>query len=126
MLTRLTPRGTSSAAFVKKTRALQLSTYKSLRGRDISVSSEEEEEEVEGGSSKDEEKKKSGGGPSSAGSAKKNTPPKRKLKTRKASDAIERKGSGNCFMKNLQFCQTFEINRFGSTLRSLSLLNLAC
>ena len=90
------------------------------------MSSEEEEEEVEGGSSKDEEKKKSGGGPSSAGSAKKNTPPKRKLKTRKASDAIERKGSGNCFMKNLQFCQTFEINRFGSTLRSLSLLNLAC
>ena len=112
MLTRLTPRGTSSAAFVKKTRALQLSTYKSLRGRDISVSSEEEEE-VEGGCNKDEEKKKSGGGPSSAGSAKKNTPPKRKLKTRKASDAIERKGSGNCFIKIFTYAKCYETIMFG-------------
>ena len=102
MLTRLTPRGTSSAAFVKKTRALQLSTYKSLRGRDISVSSEEEEEEEEekevdkeSDNNKATDKKKKGNVSTSAGSssAKKNTPPKRKLKTRKPSDANEGKGS---------------------------------
>lgn len=47
MLTRLTPRGTSSAAFVNKARRLQLSTYKSLRGREVSVSSEDEVEIIE-------------------------------------------------------------------------------
>jgi len=76
MLTRLTPRGTSSAAFVKKSRALQLSTYKSLRGRDISVSSEDEED---GENDKEEDKKKSSTASASSG-VKKNTPPKRKLK----------------------------------------------
>lgn len=44
MLTRLTPRGTSSAAFVRKAKKMPLEG-KSLRGRDISVSSDEEEEE---------------------------------------------------------------------------------
>ena len=47
MLTRLTPRGTSSAAFVRKAKKMPLEG-RSLRGRDISVSSEEEEED-EGG-----------------------------------------------------------------------------
>jgi hypothetical protein len=109
MLTRLTPRGTSSAAFVKKTRALQLSTCRSLRGRDISVSSEEEEDdddededdedddEKEGDKESDNkaDKKKKTSASTSDGSsaAKKNTPPKRKLKTRKPSDANEGKGS---------------------------------
>jgi hypothetical protein len=109
MLTRLTPRGTSSAAFVKKTRALQLSTCRSLRGRDISVSSEEEEDdddddeddedddEKEGDKESDNkaDKKKKTNASTSVGSsaAKKNTPPKRKLKTRKPSDANEGKGS---------------------------------
>ena len=43
MLMRLTPRGTSSAAFVRKAKKMPLEG-KSLRGRDISLSSEEEEE----------------------------------------------------------------------------------
>ena len=42
MLTRLTPRGTSNEAFVKKAKKMQLDG-KSLRGRDIDVSSDEEE-----------------------------------------------------------------------------------
>ena len=47
MLARLTPRGTSSAAFVRKVKKMPLEG-KSLRGRDISLSSEEDEEaEVE-------------------------------------------------------------------------------
>ncbi len=62
MLTRLTPRGTSSAAFVRSTKKMPLAG-RSLRGRDISLSSEEEEED------EDEDKK---------------TPPKRRLKSRKS------------------------------------------
>jgi hypothetical protein len=46
MLTRLTPRGTTSAAFVKKAKKMPLEG-RSLRGRDISASSDEEEEEEE-------------------------------------------------------------------------------
>ena len=42
MLARLTPRGTASDVFVKKAKKMHLDG-KSLRGRDISVSSEEEE-----------------------------------------------------------------------------------
>merc|ERR1711981_730338 len=47
MLTRLTPRGTSSANFVKTTlrKSLPLERQRSLRGRDISLSSEEEEDD---------------------------------------------------------------------------------
>ena len=46
MLTRLTPRGTSSAAFVRKAKKMPMEG-KSLRGRKIDVSSEEEESEEE-------------------------------------------------------------------------------
>ena len=46
MLTRLTPRGTSSAAFVRKAKKMDMDG-KSLRGRNISLSSEEEEENNE-------------------------------------------------------------------------------
>lgn len=62
MLTRLTPRGTSNDAFIKSTKKIPLNG-RSLRGRDISASSEEEDE-VEA------EPKKT------------KTPPKRKLKSR--------------------------------------------
>ena len=58
MLSRLTPRGTSSAKFVKSTlrKNLPMDRQRSLRGRDISLSSEEEEEEDGGdGSEEDEE-----------------------------------------------------------------------
>ena len=46
MLARLTPRGTKPSAFVKKAKKMPLEG-KSLRGRNVSVSSEEEQEESE-------------------------------------------------------------------------------
>ena len=46
MLQRLTPRGTKPAAFVKKAKKMPLEG-KSLRGRNVSLSSDEEEEEEE-------------------------------------------------------------------------------
>ena len=56
MLSRLTPRGTSSAKFVKSTlrKTLPLERQRSLRGRDISLSSEEEEEVNDDDDSDDE------------------------------------------------------------------------
>ena len=58
MLSRLTPRGTSSAKFVKSTlrKSLPLERQRSLRGRDISLSSEEEEESEDDESDEDEDK----------------------------------------------------------------------
>ena len=47
MLTRLTPRGTSNANFLKTIRTKPLNSGHSLRGRDVSVSTDEEEEEEE-------------------------------------------------------------------------------
>ena len=44
MLTRLTPRGTSNANFLKTIRTKPLNSGHSLRGRDVSVSTDEEEE----------------------------------------------------------------------------------
>ena len=57
MLTRLTPRGTSSATFVKSTlrKTLPMERQRSLRGRDISLSSEEEEEDDENASEEGDE-----------------------------------------------------------------------
>ena len=58
MLSRLTPRGTSSAKFVKSTlrKTLPLERQRSLRGRDISLSSEEEEnDESDSDDDEDEE-----------------------------------------------------------------------
>ena len=75
MLTRLTPRGTSSASFVKKTRSLQLSSHKSLRGREISVSSDDDDDDdddVEEDDDNDEKKKVKESNSSSA-ATKKNT-----------------------------------------------------
>ena len=90
MLTRLTPRASSSET-KKSSRPSTLTSSgkpltpasKSLRGREISVSSEDEDENEGGDRKKD----------SGSSSAKKNSPPKRKLKTRKPSESIERKGS---------------------------------
>ncbi len=59
MLTRLTPRGTSSAAFVRKAKKMPMQGRRSLRGRDISVSSNEEEEEEE--EEEDDDRRKQGG-----------------------------------------------------------------
>merc|ERR1712141_310307 len=58
MLSRLTPRGTSSAKFVKSTlrKTLPLERQRSLRGRDISLSSEEEEEVNDDDDDSDDEK----------------------------------------------------------------------
>ena len=53
MLTRLAPRGTSNANFIKNIRTKPVNSARSLRGRDVSVSTDEEEEEEE-----EEEKEK--------------------------------------------------------------------
>ena len=66
----MTPRGTSSAAFVRSTKKINLER-RSLRGREISVSSDEEEDD------EDEE-----GGNGKTRKAAKTPPPKRKLKSR--------------------------------------------
>ena len=47
MLTRLAPRGTSNANFIKNIRTKPVNSARSLRGRDVSVSTDEEEEEEE-------------------------------------------------------------------------------
>ena len=70
---RLTPRGTSSAAFVRSTKKINLER-RSLRGREISVSSDEEEE--------DDEDEEGGGGGGKTRKTAKTPPPKRKLKSR--------------------------------------------
>ena len=80
MLTRLTPRGTSSAAFVRSTKKINLER-RSLRGREISVSSDEEESEDEEVSLK----------VSSAKAGGKASPPKRKLKSREEKDKLQKK-----------------------------------
>ena len=81
MLTRLTPRGTSSAAFVRSTKKINLER-RSLRGREISVSSDEEESEDEEVSLKVSSSAKAGG---------KASPPKRKLKSREEKDKLQKK-----------------------------------
>ena len=78
MLTRLTPRGTSSAAFVRSTKKINLENRRSLRGREISVSSDEEDEDEDD----DQE----------TGKAAKTPPPKRKLKSREElKDELQKK-----------------------------------
>ncbi len=69
MLTRLTPRGTTSAAFVRSTRNISMAG-RSLRGRDISVSSEDEDSEED--------------------TRQKKTPPKRRLKSRQSLKAAKK------------------------------------
>lgn len=55
MLTRLTPRGTSSATFVRNARKIPMESGRSLRGREVSISSEEEEEEEDEDEDEDDE-----------------------------------------------------------------------
>ena len=47
MLTRLAPRGTSNANFIKNIRTKPVNSARSLRGREVSVSTDEEEDEEE-------------------------------------------------------------------------------
>ena len=90
MLTRLTPRGTSSATFVKSTlrKTKPMERQRSLRGRDISLSSEDEEND-EDGSEGDEEGDNDQ--QNSSEKVSKSSPQKPKMKMKTRQNLIEKK-----------------------------------